>query len=329
MAVLQSGFETSGAEAAANRAAWAALAEELQARRAEASSGGPVRARERPLARGKLLPRDRVMRLLDPGSPFLELSPLAAHGMYEGDIHGASIITGVGRVSGREAMIVANDSTIKGAGQMGVVKTADAAGTVYLDNFNVYSAGSGTTTIDGGGSCGCGVVYSITTAGAENVIYAFQGGSDGNGPWGLIDLNGTLYGTTYLGGNCNANCGTIFSISTTGAEKVIYRFAGGADGEQPEAALIDVNGVLYGTTSEGGESGSCFQVNGNCGTIFSVTTAGAESVLYTFVGGTDGWSPETALTNLNGTLYGTTYYGGDHDVCCVVYGYGTVFALTP
>ena len=65
-------------------------------------------------ARGKLLPRDRVMRLIDPGSPFLELSPLAANGMYDDAIHGAGLITGIGRIEGRECVIVCNDATIKG-----------------------------------------------------------------------------------------------------------------------------------------------------------------------------------------------------------------------
>ena len=76
--------------------------------------GGSEKSRERHVARGKLLPRDRVMNLIDPGSPFLELSPLAAFGMYGGDVHAAGIITGIGRVEGRECMIVANDATIKG-----------------------------------------------------------------------------------------------------------------------------------------------------------------------------------------------------------------------
>ena len=70
--------------------------------------------RERHLARGKLLPRERVMRLLDPGAPFLEIGALAAFGMYDDAIHGAGLITGIGRVAGREVMIVCNDSTIKG-----------------------------------------------------------------------------------------------------------------------------------------------------------------------------------------------------------------------
>ena len=98
----------------ANAAVWAELREELQSRRAAAAAGGPPRARERHVARGKLLPRDRVIRLLDPGSPFLEIGALAAYGVYEDDIHAAGVIAGIGRVSGRECMIVCNDATIKG-----------------------------------------------------------------------------------------------------------------------------------------------------------------------------------------------------------------------
>ncbi|HEU5018802.1 MAG TPA: carboxyl transferase domain-containing protein [Pseudolabrys sp.] len=90
------------------------LVKELEMRRAEAADGGPPPARERHIARGKLLPRDRVMNLIDPGSPFLELSPLAANDMYEDAIHAAGLITGIGRVEGRECMVVCNDSTMKG-----------------------------------------------------------------------------------------------------------------------------------------------------------------------------------------------------------------------
>ncbi|HEU4659940.1 MAG TPA: carboxyl transferase domain-containing protein [Pseudolabrys sp.] len=90
------------------------LVAELKERRTEASRGGSEKARDRHVARGKLLPRDRVMTLIDAGSPFLELSPLAAYGMYEDAIHGAGLITGIGRVEGRECVIVCNDSTIKG-----------------------------------------------------------------------------------------------------------------------------------------------------------------------------------------------------------------------
>src|SRR5262245_40060624 len=91
-----------------------ALVQQLGEKRAEAALGGPARARERHAARGKLLPRERVLRLLDPGTPFLELSPLAANGMYEDAIHAAGLITGIGRIEGRDCVIVCNDATIKG-----------------------------------------------------------------------------------------------------------------------------------------------------------------------------------------------------------------------
>jgi len=76
--------------------------------------GGGAAAREKHLARGKLLPRERIRTLLDPGSPFLELSQLAAHGMYGGDVPAAGIITGIGRIAGRECVVVVNDATVKG-----------------------------------------------------------------------------------------------------------------------------------------------------------------------------------------------------------------------
>ncbi len=97
-----------------NAARWAQAQDELMRRRAAAAQGGGEKARERHLSRGKLMARERVARLLDPGAPFLEIGGLAAFGMYEGDVHGAGLVTGVGRVAGREVMIVANDPTIKG-----------------------------------------------------------------------------------------------------------------------------------------------------------------------------------------------------------------------
>ncbi|MFV0297472.1 MAG: carboxyl transferase domain-containing protein [Hyphomicrobiaceae bacterium] len=114
MSILKSEINPSSEVFRANREAMQVLVADLEAKRAEAAVGGPEKLRERHLARGKLLPRDRVLRLLDPGSPFLEFSQLAAMGLYSGDIHGAGVITGVGRISGRECVIVCNDATIKG-----------------------------------------------------------------------------------------------------------------------------------------------------------------------------------------------------------------------
>ncbi|MCW2501057.1 MAG: acetyl/propionyl-CoA carboxylase, carboxyltransferase subunit [Frankiales bacterium] len=99
---------------ARNDAHHRALAVELRDKLAAAARGGPEHTRAKHVARGKLLPRERVDTLLDRGSPFLELSPLAADGMYDGDAPGAGVITGVGRVAGRECVVVANDATVKG-----------------------------------------------------------------------------------------------------------------------------------------------------------------------------------------------------------------------
>ena len=114
MTILSTAVDSGAAEFRVNAERMRVLTAELRERRAAAAQGGPARARERHVGRGKLLPRDRVTNLIDRGSPFLELSPLAAGGMYNDAIHGASLITGIGRVDGRECMIVCNDSTIKG-----------------------------------------------------------------------------------------------------------------------------------------------------------------------------------------------------------------------
>ena len=90
------------------------LADELRGELARNAEGGGAKAREKHVARGKLLPRERIRALLDPGSPFLELSPLAAHGMYDDAAPAAGIITGIGRVNGIEVVVVANDATVKG-----------------------------------------------------------------------------------------------------------------------------------------------------------------------------------------------------------------------
>ncbi|MBA4211307.1 MAG: methylcrotonoyl-CoA carboxylase, partial [Parvibaculum sp.] len=114
MAVLKTNINTRDARYRENAEAMAALTARLDEERAKAALGGDERSRERHVSRGKLLPRDRVYGLIDPGTPFLELSPMAAHGMYGEAINGAGIITGIGRIAGQECVIVCNDATIKG-----------------------------------------------------------------------------------------------------------------------------------------------------------------------------------------------------------------------
>src|SRR6202451_411774 len=114
MAGLKSALTTKSGEGEANAAEWRRLIDELNLRRRAAVEGGSAKARERHGGRGKLLARERVAGLIDPGSPFLEMGALAAFDMYEGDVHGAGLVAGIGLVDGREVMIIANDPTIKG-----------------------------------------------------------------------------------------------------------------------------------------------------------------------------------------------------------------------
>jgi len=114
MGALTSSIDPASDAFARNAARMQKLIDDLRAKTAAASLGGSPEARKRHTERGKLLPRERVERVLDPGAPFLELSALAANGLYEGDVHGAGLITGIGRIEGRLVMIVCNDATVKG-----------------------------------------------------------------------------------------------------------------------------------------------------------------------------------------------------------------------
>ena len=114
MHALKSQIDTRSDEFRANAAAMRSAVDDLRAKAQQLALGGGEVARARHVARGKLLPRDRVARLLDPGSPFLEIGPLAADGMYDDEAPAAGLIAGIGRVRGRECMIVANDATVKG-----------------------------------------------------------------------------------------------------------------------------------------------------------------------------------------------------------------------
>src|SRR6187549_382997 len=111
---LESHVDPSSEEFRRNRERMTALVAELRERTAAVRQGGGEKYHQRHREQGKLPARDRIARLLDPGSPFLELSPLAAWDLYDNEAPAAGIVTGVGRVSGREVLIVANDATVKG-----------------------------------------------------------------------------------------------------------------------------------------------------------------------------------------------------------------------
>lgn len=175
------------------------------------------------------------------------------------------------------------------------------------------------TTYAGGGSNDQGTVFTLTPAGAEDVIYAFNDNNDNDGfnpAAGLIKVHGELYGTTSGGGTYG--WGTVFEISKTGNETIVYSFAGGTgDGADPLSGLLYVHGTLYGTTYQGGTDGH--------GTVFAVTLSGQEAVLHSFGGSGDGSDPDSGLVDLDGTLYGTTFDGGTGGK----FGDGTIFSITP
>jgi uncharacterized repeat protein (TIGR03803 family) len=173
----------------------------------------------------------------------------------------------------------------------------------------------GTTPL--GGTSNDGTVFKITPAGVETVLHSFAGGTDGSQPQTALiqGVDGNLYGTS-VGGGIHGS-GTVFKITPSGLETIVYSFTGGTDGGTPQAALIKgVDGNFYGTTSVGGTTGQ--------GTVFKLTPAGVETVLHSFAGGTtDGSHPYAALIQGgDGNFYGTTSSGGTS-------GQGTVFKLAP
>jgi uncharacterized repeat protein (TIGR03803 family) len=245
--------------------------------------------------------------------------------------------------SGKESVL---DSFIGGDGGNPLAGLIDVNGTLYGTTFNggasslgtvfaitpagkervLHSFGSGSdglapqaglvdvdgvlygTTTGGGGTSGAGTVFSITPSGTETVLHNFsEHSSDGYNPTAaLVDLNGTLYGTTEFGGITNG--GTVFAITPSGSESVLYNFRGYhySDGAFPLAGLVNDNGVLYGTTEIGGAY--CSKNSSGCGTVFKITTSGAESVLHSFKAEADGIAPVAGLIDVKGALYGTASY---------------------
>jgi len=270
------------------------------------------------------------------GSPNDGANPFAGLVATKGSLYGTTVYGG-GTKSGSDYGTVFALSPVGGKDEVlhdfkgGKDGAFPYAGLVALSG-KLY----GTTSMGGSSNCsfgtssgggGCGTVFEISTVGAVKVLHKFTGfPSDGVNPHaGLLALNGTLYGTTLDGGDfkCghsdSGGCGTVFEVSTSGKERVLYRFKGYPhDGAYPSASLVAENGILYGTTSGGGNGSGC---STGCGTIFEVTTSGAGyKTLYSFKGGTDGEDPQGALLAVKGALYGTTESGGATNN-------GTVFAV--
>lgn len=173
------------------------------------------------------------------------------------------------------------------------------------------------TTRYGGQGCdhqGCGTVFKISTTGQESILHRFKDGLDGASPLSgvAVDSSGDIYGTAWAGGLYNY--GTVFEIDSTGQEKILHHFSGASDGANPIGGVtLDQVGNLYGTASGAGAS--------HIGIVFTVNTAGRESVLYTFTGGVDGAYPTShLLVDSAGNLFGMASEG--------VAGYGSGFEIS-
>lgn len=203
-----------------------------------------------------------------------------------------------------------------GDGPVGLL--VDGLGTLYGATF---SGGTHENACDGHG---CGVVFKLDSAGDETVLFNFAGGLNGGGPLSgvILDNEGNVYGNTFVTGAYTF--GTVYKLKTTGEERALYSFTGGADGSSPIGTMVwDYSGNLYGVTEYGGTS--------NCGVVFRVTPQGEETVLHTFTGGADGCQPQSGLIRVgSNVLYGTTFYGGYEGAGtqCASNGCGTVFKLT-
>ena len=182
------------------------------------------------------------------------------------------------------------------------------AGLIMDKSKNLY----GTTTT--GGAYGNGAVFKVTPSGDETVLYSFGGYPDGNTPWGgvIMDTAGSLYGTTFYGGTYDD--GTVFTLSPSGTETVLHNFSayiGSGDGAYPlDSLIMDKSGNLYGTTEQGGAYGY--------GTVFELTPAGVETLLYSFGSqpgdGSNAYPYAGVIRDAKGNLYGTTIFGGaDND----------------
>jgi uncharacterized repeat protein (TIGR03803 family) len=243
----------------------------------------------------------------------------------EGNLYGTTEFGGSGSGTGTVFKLAPDGSkTVLYSFNGGTDGSQPGAGVILDAVGNLY----GTTQIGGNNGCGnggCGTVFKITANGTETVLHSFQG-PDGIFPFGglVFDSQDDMYGTTWSGGNNSCSCGVVFKIDSTGVESTVYAFQGSSvgDGAKPARGdlILDSQGNLYGTTYFGGTSGC----SSGCGTIFRIAPDGAETVLYSFQGGTtDGSQPEgTMVMDSSGNLFGTTQWGGNSI-------YGTVFELTP
>ncbi len=280
------------------------------------------------------LAANQSVSLQDNGGDTLQLS---ANGPFSFPMSlgaGSAYVVTVQSHTPAVACSVSNGNGTVGSSNVTAINVSCAAGTQTIlysfgasaaDGDEPYarlvrdSAGSLYGTTFRGGANDLGTVFKISASGAESVLYSFgASASDGISPHGglIMDSTGNLYGTTTEGGAILSDSGTVYKISPSGTETILYSFNLAPDAQGPYGDLImDSAGNLYGTTDGGG-------VHSDSGTIFKISTSGTETVFYSFgAGANDGVQPEAGLImDGAGNLYGTTMSGGAN-------GRGTVFKI--
>jgi uncharacterized repeat protein (TIGR03803 family) len=237
-----------------------------------------------------------------------------------------------------------NGSCVRGCGN--ILKVSPTGGPTPLYTFEpgAPKSGPGPTglirdstgilygaTASGGHFLG-GSIFKLAPSGVEKTIYNFDPSTgDGYFPDSAMTMDsaGNLYGATQFGGGTNGGgYGTIYKVTRSGSETLLYSFTGGSDGSTPFASpIFDAVGDLYGTSSGGGDLNCSINPGYGCGTVWKLDTSGNFTVLYTFTGGTDGASPAAGLVmDPSGNLYGDANVGGDLS-CDPPIGCGTVFKI--
>jgi len=258
----------------------------------------------------------------NPGQPELGLVSI------NGDFYGAASFRGVSGCDGTlgcgvifkiappttESVLYRFNAQADGGFPQDLIR--DNAGNLYGATGGSYMAGNS------------GTIFQIDTAGNLTTLYTFPGGTAGASPrWRLVqDTTGVIHGVTQFGGNSacalgTVGCGVVFSLDTTGNEKVLHTFGKRAgDGEEPGGGLVNVAGSFYGSTFYGGTVNATCSFG--CGVVYKVTDSGQYAVVYRFTGGTDGWLPTGGLpADGAGNVFGTAELGGN--------GSGVVYKITP
>jgi uncharacterized repeat protein (TIGR03803 family) len=277
----------------------------------------------------------RSVTLLDNGGDAIPVSSNGVFSFATGLTNGSSYnVTPGTQPTDQNCFVTAGSGVVAASNVMNVVVQCPFVQTVY--NFGIAIEGYGPetgplfgsdgnlygVTAEGGpnvvgtiNNLGAGSFFKVTLTGQETDLWNFGSGTDGQSPSGdlVVDASGNFYGTTYAGGVNGA--GTVFKITATGQETVLWNFGSGTDGQKPFGSLVlGQDGNLYGTTSEGGANGG--------GTVFKLTPAGVETVLWDFGAGSDGKTPKGRLLQASdGNFYGTTESGG-------ALTFGAVYKLT-